>query len=446
MTFPFEFYISIRYLKAKHQSKSISLSTLISIGGVAVGVAALVATLAVMTGFKEELRDKILGTNSHIVVSDRTRENIENYETLVEAVSGEPHVVAATPFIFRQVLLSSETSAFGVILRGIDPAREGRVTQITDNIIEGKIDYLNDAPPDLGRDQPSPADTTEPADDQNPTHEAEKKIYPGIIIGKELAGRLGVFWGDTIHVISPVGKMGESVGKALGGPGGFTPKIRIFRVVGLFDSGMYEYDSSLAYITIADAQNFFNLEDVVSGIEVKVDDIFIADQISKGLESKLGFPYQARDWKQMNRNLFLALETEKDMMFVILILIILVASFNIVSTLTMLVVEKTREISILKAMGAKRDAIVRIFMLEGLVIGGVGVLFGVPMGLVICWFLETFYTLPGDVYYISHLPVKLHTFDLILISGSALLIVFLATLYPSWQAAKLEPVEGLRYE
>ncbi len=440
MTFPFEFHIAIRYLKAKHQTKSISLSTLISIGGVAVGVAALVATLAVMTGFKEELRDKILGTNSHIVVSDRTRENIENYDQLVEAVSGVPHVVAATPFIFRQVLLSSETSAFGVVLRGIDPLREGEVTQITQNIIEGKIDYLESPPPDLGAQDPMSADPSNSADDE------EKKTYPGIIIGKELAGRLGVFWGDTLHVISPVGKMGDSLGKALGSPGGFTPKIRIFRVVGLFDSGMYEYDSSLAYITIGDAQNFFNLSDVVSGIEVKVDDIFIADQVSEILESKLGFPYQARDWKQMNRNLFMALETEKDMMFVILILIILVASFNIVSTLTMMVVEKTREISILKAMGAKRDAIVRIFMLEGVIIGGVGVLIGVPLGLIICWFLETFYTLPGDVYYISHLPVKLHAFDLILISGSALLIGFLATLYPSWQAAKLEPVEGLRYE
>ncbi|MFQ5598592.1 MAG: FtsX-like permease family protein [Nitrospiria bacterium] len=434
MSFPFELYVALRYLKSKQQKKSISIGALISVGGVAVGVAALVATIAVMTGFKEDLRDKILGTNSHIVISDRTHDNMDDYESLIETVEKTPHVVAATPFIFRQVLLSSESSAFGVVLRGIDPKRESNVTHVSQNIIEGKMEYLTTSAPDM------------PVGDLESTEADTEKTYPGIIIGKELAGRLGVFWGDTIHVVSPVGKEGAPIGQALGGPGGFTPKIRIFRVVALFDSGMYEYDTSLAYITINEAQAFFNLPDVVSGIEVKVDNIFMADQVSEGLEKELGFSFQARDWKKMNRNLFSALELEKDMMFVILVLIILVASFNIVSTLTMTVVEKTREISILRAMGAKRDAIVRIFMLEGLVIVGVGVVSGVPLGLAICWFLETFYALPGDVYYISHLPVKLHFFDLFLIVSSALLIGLVATLYPSWQAAKIEPVEGLRYE
>ena len=431
MQFPYEFFVGLRYIKAKKRQKSISLNTLISIGGVTVGVAALIATLAVMTGFKEDLRDKILGTNSHVVITDRTQDDMRDYRRLTEEVVKVPHVVAATPFIFRQVLLSSDTNVFGVVLRGIDPEREAKVTEIGKNLIEGKLEYLTHPP--------------RPSEEIDPEAEPSR-TYPGIIIGKELAGRLGAFPGDRINVVSPVGKEGESVGKSLGGPMGFTPKIRKFQVVGIFDSGMYEYDSSLAYISIQEAQHFFNLSDVVTGIEVKVDNISIADKVARDIESRLDFPHQARDWMKLNRNLFSALELEKMMMFVVLVLIILVASFNIVSTLTMTVVEKTREIAILKAMGATRKSIMRIFMLEGLIIGTVGVILGIPLGLAVCWTLQTFYTLPGEIYYISHLPVKIRSFDVILVASSAILIGFLATLYPSWQAAKLEPVEALRYE
>jgi lipoprotein-releasing system permease protein len=435
MSLPYEFFVGLRYLKAKRRQKSISLNTLISIGGVMVGVAALIATLAVMTGFKEDLRDKILGTNSHIVITDRTRDEIADYPKLVDEAKKIPHVVAATPFIFRQVLLSSDTSVFGVVLRGIDPTTEAQVTEIGKNIIEGRLDSLTNPPPSS---LPEAGTTL-------PEGEAEK-ILPGIIIGRELAGRLGAFLGDRINIVSPVGKEGTSIGKSLTGPMGFTPKIRKFRVVGIFDSGMYEYDSSLAYISIKEAQNFFNLPDVVTGIEVKVDDIFIADRVAEQIEAHLNFPYQARDWMKLNRNLFSALQLEKMMMFIILVLIILVASFNIVSTLTMTVVEKSREIAILKAMGATRESIMRIFMLEGVVIGIVGVILGTPLGLFVCWVLQKFYTLPPDIYYISHLPVKIHALDVFLVSTAAVLIGFFATLYPSWQAAKLDPAEALRYE
>lgn len=433
MSFPYEFFVGLRYLKAKRRQKSISLNTLISIGGVMVGVAALIATLAVMTGFKEDLRDKILGTNSHIVITDRTRDDIQEYPRLVEQAKKVPHVVAATPFIFRQVLLSSDTSVFGVVLRGIDPTTEAEVTEIGKNMIEGRLDYLTNPP-----DSPLSEEGARPPEGE--------KILPGIIIGRELAGRLGAFLGDRINIVSPVGKEGASIGKSLGGPMGFTPKIRKFRVVGIFDSGMYEYDSSLAYISIKEAQNFFNLPDVVTGIEVKVDDIFIADRVAQQIEAHLNFPYQARDWMKLNRNLFSALQLEKMMMFIILVLIILVASFNIVSTLTMTVVEKSREIAILKAMGATRESIMRIFMLEGVIIGLVGVILGTPLGLIVCWVLQKFYTLPSDIYYISHLPVKINALDVFLVSSAAVLIGFLATLYPSWQAAKLDPAEALRYE
>ncbi|MBI3811384.1 MAG: lipoprotein-releasing ABC transporter permease subunit [Nitrospirae bacterium] len=411
MNAPYEFFIGLRYLKAKRRHRSISLNTLISIGGVTLGVAALIATLAVMTGFKEDLRDKILGTNSHIVISDRTHDAMKDYRTVLERVKKIPHVLAATPFIYNQVLLTSEGSVHGVVLRGIDPALEGTVTDIKKNLTQGSLSDLvapGTKPPKLA-----------------------------IIVGKELAARLGTFLGDTINVISPTGTPG---------PLGIIPKIRKFEVVGIFDSGMYEYDSTLAYISMETAQDFFNLGDTVTGVEVKVDDIFQADRISKVIEEELGFPYWARDWMKLNKNLFSALQLEKMMMFVILILIILVASFNIVGTLTMIVVEKSREIAILKAMGATRREVMRIFMVDGLVIGGVGTAIGIPLGFLVCYLLQSFYTLPSDIYYISHLPVRIQFLDVLTVSLSAVTISFIATLYPSWQAARLNPSEALRYE
>ncbi len=426
MNFPYEFLIGFRYLKGSRH-RGASLSTLISIGGVTVGVAALIATLAVMTGFSEDLRQKILGTTSHIVITDRTGAEISNYSPLLHDIEKTPHVVAATPFVFRQVLLASEESALGVVLRGIDPEGEGRVTEIGRNMVQGSL-----------------ADLTRPAilEQSNDTPDAPKLALPGIIIGKELAGRLGVFRGDTLHLISPVGMTGKTVQSAMG----VTPKIRKFWVSGIFDSGMLEYDASLAYISIREAQTFFNLSDRVTGIEVKVDDIFRAGQIADQIQSRLDISYQARDWMELNRNLFSALKMEKSMMFIILVLIVLVASFNIVSTLTMNVMEKAREIAILKAMGANRESIMRIFMLEGVIIGGAGVLFGIPLGVAICMLLQRFYKLPGDVYYLSYLPVKIQPFDVILVACSAILIGFLATLYPSRRAAQLDPADALRYE
>ena len=412
MAFPYELFIGIRYLKAKRRRKGISLNTLISIGGITVGVAALIATLAVMTGFSEEIRNKILGANAHIVVTDAAGADIAPYRTLLAQVEATPHVLAAAPFILKQVLLSAREHAVGVVLRGIDPAREGRVTDIQKNIIEGHL-------ADLVASQ-----TGDPR--------------PGIVIGRELATRLSVFQGDEIHVVSPVGESGSALGAI--------PKIRKFRVAGIFDSGMLEYDTALVYISIEAAQDFFNMPDVVSGIQIKTDDIFATDRIADAITTHLSPLYVARDWMQLNRNLFSALKMEKTMMFIVLALIVLVASFNIVSTLMMTVIEKTREIAILKAMGATRESIMRIFMLEGVVIGLIGVVIGLPLGLSICAAIQRFYRLPGDVYYITHFPVRVLPLDVALVSCSAILIGLLATLYPSWQAARMDPVEALRYE
>jgi lipoprotein-releasing system permease protein len=398
---------------------------MVSIAGITLGVAALIGTVGIMTGFKEDIQAKILGTTAHIIVQDRMKDSMSDYDPVTKQVATVPGVVAATPFVLKQVLLTTQTGVQGIVIRGIDPQREGTVTELAKNLSTGQL-------ADLSRPvkvKQSPID-----DPTGPAVETEK---PGIIVGKELALRLGVFVGDTINVVSPVGPISAI---------GMVPKIRTFALVALFQSGMYEYDSSLAYIDLAEAQKFFNMGQTVSGIEIKVTDVFRAAETARSVEQSLGFAYGARDWMQMNRNLFSALKLEKTMMFLLLVLITIVASFNIVSTLTMIVTEKQKEIAILKAMGATRKSIRRIFMLNGLIIGLSGTAIGIPLGYAFLWLIQTFWTFDPTVYYISRIPVHVQAMDVLLVAGSAIVISFVATVYPSLQAAKLEPVAALRYE
>jgi lipoprotein-releasing system permease protein len=419
--------VGLRYLRAKRRQRTISLNTFISITGITLGVAALIGTLGIMTGFKEDLQTKILGTTAHVIVQERGTNDMKGYADLVQQIEAIPDVVAAAPFIFKQVLVTSKTAVQGIILRGIQPSQETQVTDLQANMKFGDL-----------------ADLTHPLNPPTPLHSGQDDPTPsaslnrpGIILGKELAFRLGVFIGDTINVVSPVGPMTSLT---------MTPKIRPYTVVGVFESGMFEYDSSLSYISLEEAQKFFNLGETVTGIQVKVKDVFLAQEIAHRLEATLGTTFMARDWMQLNRNLFSALKLEKTMMFLLLVLITLVASFNIVGTLTMIVNEKQREIAILKAMGATPGAIMRIFMLNGLVIGIVGTGIGVPLGYTFLWLIQNYWTFDASVYYISRIPVHILPLDVMLVATSAVLISFAATFYPSWQAAKLDPVSALRYE
>lgn len=409
MNLPYQLFIALRYLRTKKKHRGISVNTLISTGGVAVGVMALLVVLSVMSGFHEDLQKKILGVNAHIVILDY-RGAMQSYENVTEKLKGDKDIISSAPFIMGQVLVSSGKRAHGVFLRGINPGMEKQTTDIGRFMKEGKLENLS-----------------------------SKGETPGIIIGKELASSMGVFEGDTINVLSPIGKIG---------PLGMLPKIKEFRIVGIFEVGMFEYDSNLVLTSLVAAQQFFGMKDEVTGIQLRLADIYRAPVVREDIEKKLGFPFYAKDWMQMNKNLFSALKLEKFAMFIILVLIILVASFNIVSTLIMNVIEKKREIAILKAMGATDKGIMTIFVLQGLLIGLLGTIIGVTGGYLLCYILNTYQIikLPADVYYLSHLPVKTKLSDFVVVSLSAIIISLLATIYPAWQAAKLNPVEPLRYE
>ena len=408
----FEWFVCLRYLKAKRKHGFISLISLISIAGVMVGVMALIVVLAVMTGFTSEFRDKILGINSHVVVQDYTG-NIRGYEEVAAKVRAVEGVIGVTPYLYSQSMITSGDGGTGAVLRGLDPATAQEVLSLEKNLRNGSVADLS------------------------PGEAGERKL-PGIILGKELAAQLHVSVHDRVRLISASGPLT---------PMGVLPKVSTCQVVGIFETGMYEYDSALAYVSLETAQRFFDVSGAVHGLEVKTRDLNEADQVAKRIEHALGPNFFAKDWMRMNRNIFSALQLEKTALSVIMALVVMVAAFNIVSTLIMVVMEKNKDIAILKSMGATSGNIMRIFIYEGLVIGLSGTFLGVLGGLGLCAILSRyqFIKLP-DVYPISTLPVLVLPSDVILIALSATVITLVATLYPSWQAAKVDPAVALRYE
>ena len=391
----YEFWISFRYLISKRKEKFIPIISFISIIGVAVGVTALIVVIAVMSGFDIDLRDKIVGTNSHIVIE---REGgIENYDGFVDKINKMPKVAASSPFVNGQALIRHKEQVIGVLFRGIDPEREKYVTDIEKYLQEGVLLLEKDS----------------------------------VLIGRELAWRLGLDIGGTISLISAA-----------------TPKPKDFKITGIFNSGMFDYDMNLVFTSIESAQDFYGTGNLAGGIGVKVYDAYKADRIRDEIQADIGFDYWVRSWSDLNKNLFSALKLEKITMFIILTLIVIVACFNIVSTLIMMVMEKTRDIGILKTIGATNSSIRKIFMLNGFFIGILGTALGTAGGFILCYLLKTyqFIKLPRDIYYIDKLPINLNIFDSLTVIISALLISIASTFYPAWQAAKMQPVEALRYE
>jgi lipoprotein-releasing system permease protein len=544
----YESFIGLRYLMAKQRSRVLSVITLLSVAGVALGVTAMIVVLSVMGGFKKDLKEKILGTKAHIVVRGPDKQPLTDPEPVLEAARSFETITGASPYVEAEAMVSSPTNLNGLILRGVEPETIGQVSDLPDEIVRGELEYLRDPTPLLeklesrsdeefdslietieerkrresskeadagtggsgtstGREAPdagerAPSDEIEailddesasPIEDDTDSNaeddgssggmppiagddetsdsssgggmppiaggddgdsesggrggmssisgdeeeEEGETTLPGLLIGKELAKSLQVELGDEVKVVTPQGEMS---------PTGPIPRSRPFRIVGIFYTGMYEYDANFGYAMLSDTRDFLDREGV-TGVELKTVDVERAMAIADRLQRELGDDYDVLDWKEMNRSLFYALKLEKIAMFVVLTFIILVASFSIIAMLIMIVLEKKRDIAVLKSMGMTRSGIMRIFIFQGVVIGATGAAIGLVLGLGICWALATFgYSLNSEVYYISQLPVEVDALEVGLVVFCTIAISFLATIYPSKKAADLQPVEGLRYE
>ena len=403
-----EYFIAGRYLKAKRKEGFISLITLLSVAGVTVGVMALVIVIAVMSGAETEFRKRILGVEPHILVMNYSG-RFSDYETVMEQIKKSDGVLGVTSMVFAQTMIRTSGALSGAVLRGVDPG--------------AGVSMIKGVSPEELHSKLSLGDLT--------------GKLPGIVLGKELASVIGVGVGDRLVVMSPGGMIT---------PVGHVPSMKRFQVTGIFKSGMYEYDSSLAYIHIKEAQKLMGMPGRISALGIYVDDIFDATRIKESLVSILGYPYYARDWMEINQSLFSALKLEKTAMFVILTLIILVAAFNIASALIMMVMEKTRDIAVLKAMGAPDRLIRKIFMIQGMIVGFFGTAIGTFLGVLATLLLQRykFIELP-EAYPFPTLPVELAVMDVVVISLSALIICFASTIYPSVKASRMDPIEALRY-
>lgn len=391
----YELWLSIRYLLARRRERFVSVIAVLSIGGVALGVMALLVVLSVMSGFDHDLKDKLVGANAHLTVESAV--GVRDVEPLIRRIAATEHVEGVSPFVLGQAIVRLPDRAFGVMVRGLDLEREVRVSKLRDYLVLGHL----------------------PADDRE------------VVVGSEFARFVGARPGDPLQLISPAdGQLHELI------------------ISGVFRSGMYEYDASLVGVTLRRAQALFGLAGVVSGLAIRLDNVERAAEVKARLATQLGGAYEVKTWMELNQTLFDALKLEKLTMFVILTLIVLVAAVNIVSTLIMMVIEKTRDIGILKSIGASSRSVRSIFVWQGVVIGSVGTALGLAGAWTLIWLLDTyqFVRLPSTIYYLDHLPVRIEWTDWSVTVCAAVLISLLATVYPARQAAGLSPVEALRYE
>jgi lipoprotein-releasing system permease protein len=436
----FELFVASRYLRAKRRQAVIGVITGISIAGVAAGVASLVIALAINNGFRQDLQDRLLGSSSHINLLRIQSDGIKDWRPLMDRLSKEPHIVATAPAIYEQVLISSGPRARGAVLKGMIPSEERKVSDLLKTVTNGSADALEETSQNAGEGARA-TQTTQP--DQSPTdlQGVKKRIaaMPPIILGKDMAEELGATVGAIVLVTSPQGELT---------PFGMVPKYDRFRVVGIFNSGFYDYDSSWAFTRLSDAQQLFGLGDLVSVIEFKVDDIYKADQISRQLEQAAGKGFMATNWMEQNKALFRALRLERLVTFITIGLIVFVAALNILISLTMMVMEKTRDIAVLISMGTRKSQVRRIFIAQGVLIGVVGTAIGLVLGYALSWAGGHYHllSLAPEVYSIDYVPFAPRAIDGVLVALVAIGISLIATVYPSWSAARILPAEALRYE
>jgi lipoprotein-releasing system permease protein len=406
---PFELFLGLRYLRSRGQRTNLSVFVWIGVGGVFLGVSALIVVLAVMTGFQDAIRDKIIAANPHLLIFQAGGQGVTGADSLAAKLRGEPGVRSATPFVLQQALFTSAVGgAHGGVVRGVDLNSPAVREDVRAQVKSGRVDALASG-------------------------------EPAILLGSELARTLGVMPGDSVTVISPQGALTAV---------GMVPRMRRYVVAGTLEIGMHEYDASVAYLALPAAQEFAGLTSGVTGIELKLKDPFDARRIGRRIAGELGFPFWVRDWMEMNRNLFNALQLEKLALFVIVTIIVLVAAFAIIGHLVLLVAEKRKEIGILKAVGASGPSITAVFFTVGMTIGIVGTLAGSLVGLALIWIQNTYKVirLAGDVYQIDYLLMKLTPADFVLIVSATLLLAFLATVIPARRAGSLAPADVLRYE
>ncbi len=412
---PKELYIGLRYTRAKRRNGFVSFIALLSMLGIALGVAALIVVLSVMNGFGKELRERTLGMTAHATVTGMDG-TLSNWSDIRSKVSRHPAVVDSAPFTQNEAMLSNRSRVSGAIIRGVLPDMEPNVSEIEEKMVSGRLSDL-------------------------------KPGSFGIILGRELANAMGVFEGEKITVITPQANVT---------PVGVMPRLRRFTVVGVFEAGMHQFDRSMALMHIEDAQKLFSMQGKVEGVRLKLWDMFNAHQVTRELDDVLGEDYWVRDWTRMHSNLFKALKTEKVVMFIILLLIVAVAAFNIISTLVMTVNDKMADIAILRTIGMTPRSLMWVFIIQGTVIGLVGTIMGVAIGVpvalnvseIVTFVEELLHTkfLPADVYYITDIKSDLHLRDVITYSLSAFGLSVLATIYPAWRAARVQPADALRYE
>ncbi len=432
----FEFFIASRYLRAKRRQAVIGIITGISIAGVTAGVASLIIALAINNGFRQDLQNRLLGSTSHVQLLRVESDGIRNWQTLLTNLSKQPHVVAASPAIYEQVLVSRGARAKGAVLKGILPDYERRVSDMLNHVTVGSAKAL-EAPVGARSSLTAATSSAEPAN--LPDSLARTAAMPPIVLGKDMADDLGASVGSVVMVISPQGELT---------PFGLVPKYARFKVVGIFNSGFFDYDSSWAFIRLSDAQQLFGLGDLISVIEFKIDDIYRAGAVGAEIQHAAGPGFMATNWMEQNRALFRALRLERVVTFITIGLIVFVAALNILISLIMMVMEKTRDIAVLMSMGAKKRQVRRVFIAQGVLIGIVGTALGLIVGYVLSWAggHYHFISLSPEVYSIDYVPFAPRVIDGVWVALVAIGVSFVATIYPSWSASSILPAEALRYE